>query len=174
MAASWKVHTLESLKARCTEEGDCLLWDGYGQNNTPQVYDGSVGKMQPVRKLMAALAGMLITDKIKYYAVSCGCSACVEPLHILPQTEKQHAAAMAKLINHNAPTRIAKLQNSAYARSKRKVSDEVKAAILTDERSGPEIAKDHGISRSMVNKYKNGKARRMVSASENPWAGLMR
>ena len=59
-----KTHTLESLRARCVEEGDCLIWQGYSANNTPQVYmagptsnAGHNGRPVSVRWLMALLDG---------------------------------------------------------------------------------------------------------------------
>lgn len=172
MAKPQTVHTLDSLMARCTEEGDCMFWDGYFQNGTPQICHE--GKMVAVRKLVFQLEGRKATTNALYYAPKCGNPACVVGHHVQPQTPRQHAIAMGKKVNHRAPARIAKLQRSARERGLVKVNQDQINAILADQRSGPEIAKDHNITRSLVSKFKTGKRRRFVSAVDNPWAGLMR
>jgi hypothetical protein len=55
-----------------------------------------------------------------------------------------------------------------------KASAEVVHRILTDPRPAAHLAAEMGISRSLVQKIRAGKARKQVSASLNPFAGLMR
>ena len=46
-------HTEQSLRERCVEEGDCLIWQGYLGNRTPMVMHA--GKLQAVRRLFTQL-----------------------------------------------------------------------------------------------------------------------
>ena len=88
-----KTHTLESLHARCVEEGDCLIWQGYSANNTPQVYmagptsnAGHNGRPVSVRWLMALLEGDAEAAAEQepgarrgFWVATCGVSGCVAP-----------------------------------------------------------------------------------------------
>jgi hypothetical protein len=81
-------------------------------------------------------------------------------------------AAMAKNVRHNAPTRIAKLQAAAVGR--RKLSDEQVNDIVMSSESSRALALQYGVSPGTISKVKGHRARRVVSASVNPFAGLMR
>jgi len=65
MAPPIKTHTLDTLRERCDEEGACLIWRGfYNNQGIPMVYaahpatsPGRSGKNVSVRWLTALLAG---------------------------------------------------------------------------------------------------------------------
>jgi hypothetical protein len=75
-------------------------------------------------------------------------------------------------VKHNAPTRIAKLQASAVGR--RKLTDEQVQDILMADGTSRQLGAQYGVSPSTISKVKGHRARRVVSASVNPFVGLMR
>jgi len=164
------IQTIESLMQRTSVEGDCIEWSGYVYaGNNPQV--SHAGKMVAVRKLVMLLNERKVPDRA-YYKTTCGNDLCVRLEHIKVVDHKKHMAAMAKKVRHNAPTRVAKLQASAISR--RKLTDEQVQDILLSSGSSRELAALYGVSPSTISKVKGYRARRVVSASVNPFAGLIR
>lgn len=164
------IQTINSLMERVSIEGSCFEWNGYVYaENNPQVSHN--GKMIAVRKLVMLLNERKVPEKA-YYKTTCGNDLCVRIEHIKVVDSKKHMIAMAKNVRHNAPTRIAKLQK--VAESRRKLTDEqVQDIILSDEPSRV-LAAEYGVSKATILKVKAHRARRVVSASVNPFVGLMR
>lgn len=162
-------HTIDSLLARTVEVGDCMEWQGYTANNSPQVSKN--GKMITVRKLIRQLQGVEVA-KGTFTSAKCGNPKCVNPEHFTDRTMKQHAKFMSGRIDFQSPIRIAKLQKSAQPR--RKISVEGVAAALGDQRSCAAVADEFGVHKSLISKIRRGVAHRQVSSSVNPFAGLMR
>jgi hypothetical protein len=164
------IHTIKSLMERTSVEGDCIEWLGYSyEGNNPQV--SHAGKMVAVRKLVMLLNERKVFDRA-YFKTTCGNDLCVRLEHIKVMDTKKHMAAMAKNVRHNAPTRIAKLQAAAVGR--RKLSDEQVNDIVMSSESSRALALQYGVSPGTISKVKAHRARRVVSASVNPFAGLMR
>jgi hypothetical protein len=164
------IHTIESLMERTTAEGDCIEWSGYVYaGNNPQVSQD--GKMVAVRKLVMLLNQRKVPDRA-YYKTTCGNDLCVRIEHIKVDDHKRHMQVMAKNVQHNAPTRVAKLQASAMSR--RKLTDEQVQDILMAEGSSRALALIYAVSPGTINKIKAHRARRVISASVNPFVGLMR
>lgn len=155
--------------ARTVEVGDCMEWTGYFQNKTPFVVSG--GDKWMVRRLVKHLEGKPLSEKL-HFGTHCNNHKCVKPEHIAERTQKQHMTIMAKKVKHNHPIRIAKLQKAAQFR--RVLTDECLAKIRVDERSCAAISIDYAVSKSLIQKIKIGKSNRVVRASLNPFAGLMR
>ena len=164
------IQTIESLMQRTSIEGDCIEWSGYVYaGNNPQV--SHAGKMVAVRKLVMLLNDRKVPDRA-YYKTTCGNDLCVRLEHIKVVDHKKHMAAMAKNVRHNAPTRIAKLQ--AAAAHRRKLSEDQVNEILVSDEPSRALADIYGVSHGTITKIKGNRARRIVSASLNPFAGLMR
>jgi len=165
MAAA--VHTVEGLRARCIEEGDCLLWQGYFAVGTPMVSDNR--KMTSVRKLFT----QIITGEAKrggFFVAGCGNRSCVEPTHTVWRTQRNHAMAMNKKINGSAS---AKLINSArISATKRRVSLEAIRDMQNSSERTVVLAERYGLSKAMVNMYRSGKAG--ATLATNPFAGLIK
>lgn len=161
--------TMESLLARTEEVGECMEWQGYVGNGSPQVSHN--GKITTVRKLMRELQGKPTGQGI-FTGVKCGNPLCVNPAHLVDRTMKQHGQMMASRIDYTSPVRVAKLQRAAAGR--RKISAEGIAAARTDPRSCEKVAEDHGVHKSLIARIRRGQAHRQVNASINPFAGLMR
>lgn len=164
-----KIHTIKSLMARTVEIGDCMEWTGYCQNNAPFVVSGGIKWM--VRRLVKHLQGGKLHSG-RYFGTHCGNQKCINPDHIAERRKADHMRLMAKNVDHNHPIRIAKLQKAAE--SLRVLSDESLAKIRNDDRKGILVAADFGVSKSLINKIRQNKSRKIVSASVNPFAGLMR
>jgi len=164
------IQTIDSLMERTSAEGDCIEWSGYVYaGNNPQVSHD--GKMIAVRKLVMLLHERKLPERA-YYKITCGNDLCVRLEHIKVVEHKKHMTQMAKMVLHNAPTRIAKLQQMAFSR--RKLSDQQVQDIIMSDESSRTLAAVYGVSRSTISKVKAHRARRVVSASMNPFVGLMR
>lgn len=163
------VQTLDSIMARTDEVGDCLEWQGMIRNGTPQIRIAR--KMHTVRRVIRDLLGNPAAEG-NYLAPSCGNPKCVKPDHIIERTRAQHMKRIASLVDHNHPIRITKLQKiKAHAR---KVNEDGLAMIRTDDRKAEDVARELGVSKTLVNKIRRGQAYREVNAAANPFAGLMR
>lgn len=162
------LHTVESLMRRTEEVGNCIEWQGYFQNKTPYVQHGD--RFMSVRGLIMELLGNKYQGRM-FYGVSCGNKACVNPEHIVARPLKAHASYMANQTDHNAPTRIFKLQKAAEKR--RVLSEEQLMQVRTDSRTCAEIAASLGVSKSLISKIRRGRSNRMVNAQNNPFWGLM-
>lgn len=172
MAKPITIHTAESLRAGAIEVGDCLEWQGYFATGkyVPYVYHDS--KMVAVRKLLAILTGRDVS-KVAYWGVSCDNWRCINPEHTVGRTRHQHFQTMANQVDHQAAARIAKLQQKARARAVCKLDTNLAEAIRLDGLSSAQSALANGISKSQAAKIKAGTAWKQVTASANPWAGLM-
>lgn len=170
MAKHKTIHTLDSLHAKCIEEGDCWLWQGYFGNSVPMVYHN--GELVSVRRLVANLIDRPPNVHHKYLAASCKNRNCVCPNHLIYRTKKQHMSHMAKSSDHQAILRRIKLMNAARKRSITKLTAEKARTIRLDSRSCSKIAKDYGVSKSLIAKVKRGEAWADIFEKSNPWAGL--
>lgn len=167
------VHTLESIQSRCEEVGDCWEWQGYYATGNKVPYVSNDGKMVAVRKIVAALSGRDVS-KASNWGTRCGNWRCVCPDHVVGRTDRQHSQHMAGLVNHQAPARIARMQQVARGRAVCKLDLDQVEAIRLDPRPVGAIGQAFGISKSQAARIKSGKAWKQVTASANPWGGLMR
>lgn len=161
-------HTVESLFARSEEVGNCIEWQAYFQNGTPYVQHGD--RFMSVRALMMELMGNVYEERM-FFGVNCDNKACINPEHIVARSMKSHAKHMAQKTDHNGILRLAKLQKAAAKR--RALTDDQVMQVLTDERTCKSIAKELGVSSSLIAKIKRGESSTMVVAKNNPFWGLM-
>ena len=158
------VQTVELLRARCNEVGECLEWTGYMTNNVPQVTH--MGHMVPVRRLMLELSGRPVRDGA-FVGCDCGNKSCVNPEHAVIRTPTQHLQKMANIGAYNEAARLAKLMMHARKRSKLTV-DAVRDIRLSSDSSN-EVAKQYGVSRQTISRIRSGDAWKETSS---PFAGL--
>ena len=139
------IHTKDSLMERISIEGSCFEWNGYVyDDNNPQVSHD--GKMIGVRKLVMLLHERKVPEKA-YYKTTCGNDLCVRLEHIKVVDQKRHMIEMAKKVNHNAPTRIRKLQK--VAESRRKLTDEQVQDIILSDLPSRALAADESCERTL-------------------------
>ena len=164
------IHTLESIMARTVEVGDCMEWQGHiRQDNVPYI---TVNRQyMAVRRLILQLIGKP-AKRGNFVGTTCGNHLCVNPEHIIERSMSHHMRRASKLVDHNSPVRIAKLQKHAAVRGILSKDDVLK--ILNDPRCAREVAEEIGCSKSLVTRVRRGQAYRQVNASVNPFAGLMR
>lgn len=167
MAAPKKNYTLEAIKERCTEEGECWIWQGYIRGGIP--YACHMGKMTPLRKHICSM--LKNTAGKMYFVASCGNPSCVNPEHILALTERQHLTRAAG--KSNTVGKQLALAESAKRRNKTKITDEQVAQIYFDPRSSRLIALDYNVDKSFVCGVKRHTKRAAVTRKLNPFLGLM-
>ena len=166
------IHTIESLKARTIEVGECWEWQGYSAHGTPQVFnrvDGSKRRMYSVRRLLRELIeGQAQPDG--FYSVSCGNVECVNPDHTIFRTEKQHFKAMGKKVG-DSPVRALKLSQYHRTNGKAKLCESKAQEIRLSNESGPVLAERYGVNRSLISRVRRGEIWKCLT---NPFRGLMR
>ena len=167
MAKPKTIHTIESLMALTTEEGNCRLWNKYLGNGVPMIYHD--GKFIQVRKLLLTLQGIEI--RTRYTSPSCNNPLCVEPSHIVQRTEKQQHTHMARLVsqspsNHMRLAKITKARRDLYAKLTQEQAIEIRMSI----ESGPVLAERYGVTRTLISRIKRGQT--WAQQFGNPFAGL--
>lgn len=163
------IHTVESVLARAHEIGDCMEWGGYLCSGVPNMTVNR--RCRPVRRFLLELLGRPARPG-SFVGTTCGNPLCVNPEHIIERSMFHHMRRASKLVDHNCPVRIAKLQKHAAVRGILSKDDVLK--ILNDPRCAREVAEEIGCSKSLVTRVRRGQAYRQVNASVNPFAGLMR
>lgn len=164
---------IEKIRARCIEEGDCWLWQGYSANGVPMVSNGlptgAGKKMVPVRRVVLEAAGKAVKPSA-VLVPSCDNPACVCEAHIIHRHRKAHLAAMTKKAIAVAADaeRVAKI-----TKSKRSVSrftiNEIRAIRESDD-SYQQIADRFGTSKSNIGRIMRHER---WKDQANPFAGLV-
>lgn len=164
-------HTLETLTARTVEEGDCLIWQGYISNKTPQVvsYPGGKKTMVSARKLMRELQIGKPQPKGSY-GNTCDNHNCVNPDHTIWKSELVHMRYMAKKRVVSNVT-ASKLRQYRVDTGQVKLCESKAQEIRLSDESGPVLAERFGVSKSWINKIKRGEVWRVLSS---PWQGLFK
>lgn len=158
------VHTIESLIARCEEVGECVEWQGYADNDVPQVSHG--GKLVSVRRLILDLGGIAVRDG-SFASCSCGNKRCVKPEHIVQRTRLQHLQKMNAIGPNNTGARVAKL--SMHARKRSKLTIEKVRELRMSGESSMTLSKQYGVSRQTISRIRAGDVWKELSS---PFAGL--
>lgn len=165
-------HTVESLRARTIEVGECWEWQGYSAHGTPQVFSPAGNpkrRMVSVRRLFRELiAGQPQPDG--FYSVSCGNVECVNPDHTLFRTEKLHFKAMGKKVG-SSPVRSLKLSQYHRTNGKAKLSESKAQEIRLSNESGPVLAERYGVNKSLISRVRRGEIWKCLT---NPFRGLMK
>lgn len=164
-------HTIETLKARTIEEGDCWLWQGYIQNGTPQVihYRKDKKGMYSVRRLLRELQiGKVMPDG--HYGNTCGNPKCVSPDHTLWKTTKSHMRDMANRRTHG-PVDSMKKRQARIDRGLTKLDMEKAQAIRNSNEPGRVLAAQYGVHESMIKRIRTGRVWKVLSS---PFAGLLK
>lgn len=161
-------HTIETLRARCEEIGECWEWTGsHTRNGHPTVTNAQKHFM--VRRLMAELSGMPLTPK-KKISTKCGNKSCVCPQHIVIETHRQlmkRQGAMGKL---SGQVRHAKIAAAKRAGPQAKITMEIARSIRESDAPHTTEAKKHGITPRKVADIRNYLCWREFES--NPWMGL--
>lgn len=157
-----RTKTLPELHARCTECGDCLLWQGaHNGTGQPRHAGGSV------RRAVWALArGPVPANRL--VTVTCGQIACLNPAHLALTTR----GAVTRIV-HNRPD-VRMRRSAACARTNQATMGKINMAIARQIRAstqtGVDLARHYGVSTSLVSLVRQGKT--WVERTASPWRGL--
>ena len=155
--------TIEKILARCDEDADCMLWQGYRcKANQPKTGNGSVRR----------IAWRLVHGKIskgRLVTVTCGHSMCLNPEHLALTTK---SAVIRKNLSRPAVRlRVIVSSRRAVRAAVGKITMDIARAIRASDRLGRDWARELGVSESLVSLVRRGKTwKEPVSM----WAGLAR
>ena len=154
-------YLMDRIRARCREDGDCLIWTGAMNERGPVV---TVDRKQlSVRRVAWEERNGKPFPTGKVASVDCEDKACIE--HIVPRTRSQLNARTNR--RHSSIARAAKV--SATKRQNSKLSDADVIEIRMTDRPMKEIAAEKGISTVYAYLIRRGDFRRDYSS---PFAGL--
>lgn len=178
--------TLASLAARCDELGDCLIWRGPYNNGTPfaHVHPDTFAHTDRPRHVSARWLTALLAGNAQaaaeleqgatkgFWRATCGTAGCVAPAHIALVSPLKHLRAIAFEAHESAV--VSALRAERIARTRRmqsgKVDAATAAAAITDTRSAAAVAREIGVSKQAVSRWRRAAAKRITSG---PWGQLL-
>ena len=156
-------YLMEKIRARCEENGDCLLWPGAITTRGPVVTLNQ--KQIQLRRVVWEDAHQKPFPSDRVASVDCGHINCLADTHIIARTRAQLVARTNRM--HASAGRNAKIANGKRRDSK--LSEEAAEEIRTSGLSAQEMAEKHSITKAYVYMIRAGHFRRNYSS---PFAGL--
>lgn len=158
--------TLDDIKDRTVEEGDCWVWRGSttGQGYPTMKPPGCGCSM--VRRVAIELTGVNLKPR-QPVVTTCGERLCVNPAHLKPSTTAAVAKAAAARGAFSTPLRGARI--AAAKREKGKLSMDIARDIRVSTDSSRALAELYGVHQSLISRVRAGISWRDYS---NPFAGL--
>lgn len=150
--------TLDEVKDRCEEEGECLLWTG-GMASGISPCLKVEGRTSNLRTLLWRGSGKVLL-KDEYVGTTCKNPRCV--LHLA--RKKKAKVLVGRTVPADTRRRIA----MAW-KAKSKLSDADVQAIRLSEATHTALSEQFGVAHSTIRKIRAGALRRDYS---NPFAGL--
>lgn len=158
--------TLDDIKARCEEVGQCWIWlggcDGHGR---PVIGIGR--KSAYTRRVVRGLADGTPVPPGKVAAATCGDRKCVSPHCSVVATTREKARMASARGAYANPLRDAKVRMRRRASSR--FSEEVVERVRQSTDPLQAIADQVGMSLSHVKAIRSGRARKPIGS---PFAGL--
>ena len=163
--------TLDQIRERCTEVGNCWEWDGGTSNGFPKIYvpgkDGKRGGHTPARRYVMKLMGVEL-EKWQTASPKCRNPLCVAPHHAVAMTRSEVASrAHATGFSRTATFRA---KSGAVSRARSKLSLETVQEMRLSGLSTRAAAKKYGISQYAAWRVISGNSWQDYSS---PFAGLM-
>ena len=156
--------TLDRVMKHCTEEGDCLIWNGsaaYGIH--PQIrMGGKAGKCQPLRRVIFEVVHEKTLKHGQQVGTRCGTLLCVHPDCLIARTRSQAMKSVVLKANHA-------LNVSRGKQAKSKLTIETIRAIRASDEIGKVLEARYGLSAGYASKIKRGLAWRDLAS---PFNGL--
>lgn len=153
------VNLIARLLARCTEVGDCLIWQGRVAHGSPLVHLG--GKYLTARRVLWEATHGAIPRGL-YPSCICHETACMNIKHIRLMTTQQIAAKAATRGAFSRPERRAAI--ALAVRRKSNLTPEMLHRIRAAD-TGAAVARELGISKSLATKIRAGKAWGLTSGA---------
>lgn len=154
--------TLQQIHARCTECGECLLWQGATNGaGHPKLHNKSA------RRAVYEMAKGKLPKTMKV-GVNCGQAKCLRIAHL----ETRSVSEISKISNAQPATKLKRQVKTAKSARSRlgKITMEIAREWRNSDRPGVELAREADVSPSLVSLVRRGKS--WVEHS-NPFAGLM-
>lgn len=157
-------HTLESLKKRTIEVGDCWEWQGYYGNKVPSVSHD--GKMISVRRLFSDLLGGQHPEG-GFIVPKCENIRCVNPNHTKHYNKRKFGQMVGKKAKGSLARKV-KLQAFRQTFNAKLNWDKVDEIRASDEPSRV-MAKKFGVDKSIVCRIRRNQS---WVRFDSPFAGL--
>lgn len=152
---------IERIKGRCRvcDETGCWVWSGgVFQNGNgdryPKIWSPMLGKSMPGRRAVWLAMGNTIPPGHLVHS-TCFNPLCVNPDHIACATKKEAGAIISKS-GHMRGRVKRQLATRRIGRQRSKLTAEMIAQIMADERSCAKVAADFGISKQLVHRVRRG------------------
>lgn len=162
------VQTIDSLRAKTVEEGDCWLWTGPTHEGRARV--SHEGRLVYARRLMQQLAGKSVQGVV---TTTCDNPLCLNPDHLATISRAAHQKRMTAASNTGT---VLALKSAKVAQTKRqttaKLTLEQARAIRVSDDSTRVLSERYGVNRRLVYRIRMGLSWR--EHGNNPFAGLMR
>lgn len=158
--------TLKIIKSRCTEDGDCWMWNGAADDRgRPTMH--YKGKTMAVRRVVRMLTDGQDIPAGMQVPCECGRTGCVSPECSTVTTPKKRAEMAARRGAFNRPDAALKSMMTIRARSK--ITDDMVQAARDFDGTCKQASEATGISLSHTKAIRSHRARRDYSS---PFAGL--
>ncbi|WP_315125266.1 hypothetical protein [Comamonas antarctica] len=161
--------TLDDIKARCVEEGDCWIWQGAVSDAGYPIMKRYGGPCLLVRRVAIALAGREPKPR-QPVACTCDDKRCVAPAHLKLSTWSKVGKTAAAKGSYSGKARCAKVSAGRRANGNLKLNAEIARTIRESVESGPVLSARYGVNRSLINAIKRGDIWKEYANS--PFSGL--
>jgi hypothetical protein len=163
--------TLDEIKARCHEIGECWEWASKARSAArrihPQMRTERGGPPKLVRRVAYELMYGELPDK-RYPVPQCGCAFCVNPAHQWVLTQAQKNRRTGKMAA-NSQTRSASISMAWRNSGRTAMTVERANEIREAEGTLKELAQRFGMSPSMIGAIRRGEYWRDYSS---PFTGM--
>lgn len=158
--------TIQEIKDRTDEVGECWIWKQGTTNGYPQLkVPGRTCKL--VRRLVVELDGRPAEVR-QPVITTCGDPMCVNPAHLRQSSTSEVGKRTAAAGGWKGKARGSKI--AAKKRATGKLTMEIAREIRMSVESGPVLSARYGVDKSLVNRIKRGHAWKDYT---NPFGGLM-
>lgn len=151
MAFSKERPTIDRIKDRITEDGDCWIWDT--QTRNPVIYERQKnGKYKPlvVRKILFAETRRALSS-YQIYASVCESRWCVNPKHCKGYTKSEFSALIGAKAS-KTKRKIAALKTKDF-----KLNYDLADEIRFSDLEAKVAAQKYGVSRRTIHDVRSGK-----------------
>ncbi|MBP3980828.1 hypothetical protein J8G26_08820 [Acidovorax sp. JG5] len=163
------IHTIESLRAKTIECGDCWEWQLCGNNGGKNPVVRHDSKTTTVRRLMLQLSGATIV-KGSHTVCTCDNRLCVNPAHLKQVSQSVSMALAGAKGLLSSPARSAKIAAKKRAQMARLTLEQVRE-IRQYTTTHAVAAETYGVHPSKIAAIRRHECWREYHTS-NPFAGL--
>lgn len=160
--------TLDMIKARCIECGDCWEWQGglIGGGHPQVRYKGQCGS---ARRAVYELSGGRLYQK-SFIVTTCENRLCLNPAHLKQMTQAQYMQKLGALGVQGGLVRTANVARGKQAQAGKITMADARQIRQSDE-PVKSLAERYGLSPERIYRIRKGTAWREYT--NNPFIGLM-